>query len=298
MAGMIVRETALMTDSSCDLPLELLQSVGAEALPFPYTLDGVERLDDFGSTMSYKDFYDALDRGAVAHTSQVPITEYCEAFERATAQGKPVLLISLSSALSGTYGSAMLARERFVATHPGAEVHCVDSMCASSGEGLLVLEAADRLAEGLTAQQTAEWLEENKGRVHAVFTVNSFEHLVRGGRVSPAVGMVGAMLNINPVLHVDTAGRLVPLKKPRGRRRALEMLASMVAAGIEGDPDRRVLVSHGDCEKDAETLVGMLRERAGASNILVTRTGVIVGTHTGRGVVSVYYLGTPRTDTE
>jgi DegV family protein with EDD domain len=291
-------ETVLITDSSCDLPLELLQAMGAEVLPFPYTLGGVEHLDDFGRTISYEAFYDALDGGAVAHTSQVPITEYYKAFERATEQGKSVVLISLSSALSGTYGTSLLARESFLAQHPEADIHCVDSLCASSGEGLLVIEVAERLARGQSAQQVAEWAEANKTRVHAVFTVNSFEHLVRGGRVSPAVGMVGAMLNINPVLHVDTEGRLVPLKKPRGRRRALEMLAGIVAAGIDGDADRRVIVSHGDCEKDAETLVEMLRERTGVSDVLVTRTGVIVGTHTGRGVVSVYYLGNPRTDTE
>ena len=293
-----VTDTMLITDSSCDLPRDLLDSLDVQVLPFPYTLDGREHLDDFGRTISYEEVYDALDAGAEAHTAQVPFGEYYEAFERAAKQGKSALLISLSSALSGTHDTSLLAREAFLKQHPGADIHCVDSLCASSGLGLLVLEAAKRLAAGETAGQVATWLEANRTRVHAVFTVNSFDHLVRGGRVSPALGMVGAMLNINPVLHVDTAGRLVPLKKPRGRRRAIETLADMALTGIDGGPPQRVLVSHGDSPEDAKTLVGMLRKSPGISDVLLTRTGVIVGTHTGRGVLSVYYLGKPRTNEE
>jgi DegV family protein with EDD domain len=291
-------DTQLMTDSACDLPLALLDSVGAKVLPFPYTLDGTEHLDDFGRTISYEAFYDALDAGSEAHTAQVPFGEYYEAFERAVHDGKSVLLVSLSSALSGTHDTSLLARDAFLKQHADADIHCIDSLCASSGLGLLVLEAADRLAKGESASQVAAWIEDNKTRVHAVFTVNSFDHLVRGGRVSPAVGMVGAMLNINPVLHVDTEGRLMPLKKPRGRRRAIETLADLVLRGIDGRPPQRVLVSHGDSPADAETLVGMLRQSPGVSDVLLTRTGVIVGTHTGRGVLSVYYLGDPRTNVE
>jgi DegV family protein with EDD domain len=293
-----VTDTQLITDSACDLPLELLESLGVQVLPFPYTLDGTEHLDDFGRTLSYEAFYDALDAGAEAHTAQVPFGEYYEAFECAHRDGKPVLLVSLSSALSGTHDTALLARDAFLKQHPDAEIHCVDSLCASSGLGLLVLEAAKRLADGESAGQVATWLEDNKTRVHAVFTVNSFDHLVRGGRVSPAVGMVGAMLNINPVLHVDAEGRLMPLKKPRGRRRAIETLADIVVRGIDGWPPQRVLVSHGDSPADAAKLVALLRESPGVSDVLLTRTGVIVGTHTGRGVLSVYYLGDPRTDVE
>ena len=293
-----VTDTQLMTDSACDLPLEVLDSVGAEVLPFPYTLDGKEHLDDFGRTISYEAFYDALDAGAEAHTAQVPFGEYYQAFERAVHGGKSVLLVSLSSALSGTYDTSLLARDAFLKQHPDAEIRCVDSLCASSGLGLLVLEAADRLAKGETAEQVANWIEDNRTRVHAVFTVDSFDHLVRGGRVSPALGMVGAMLNINPVLHVDTEGRLVPLKKPRGRRRAIETLADMVITGIDGRPPQRVLVSHGDSPQDADMLVAMIRKSPGVSDVLLTRTGVIVGTHTGRGVLSVYYLGDPRTNVE
>lgn len=284
--------TVLITDSCCDLPPEMAEAAGIEVLPFPYTLDGQEHLDDFGRTITFEDFYAALDNGSIAHTSQVPLVSYYEAFERATKQGKAVVLISLSSALSGTHDTSVLARDRFLDENPEGEIYCIDSLCVSSGQGLLVLEAAKRLADGGTANDVAVWVENNKSRVNHIFTVDSFEHLVRGGRVSPAVGMAGAMLNIKPVLHVDAEGRLMPLKKPRGRQRAIDTLVEMASSRIGQDGSRRVIVSHGDCGRDA----CLLAERLGdpSSEVIKTRTGVIVGTHTGGGILSVFFWGNPR----
>jgi DegV family protein with EDD domain len=289
-----VSDTALITDSCCDLSPEMVQAAGIEVLPFPYTLDGVDHLDDFGRTMPYEDFYAALDNGAVAHTSQIPLTEYYDAFERAFAQGKSVLLVSLSSTLSGTYEASLLARDNFLDEHPDADIVCVDSLCASGGQGLLVLEAARRLAEGATAQDVARWLDANKLRVNHYFTVDSFTHLVRGGRVSPAVGMAGGLLNIKPVLYMDGAGRLTPLKTPRGRRRAIETLADLACANIEDAAGQTVIVSHGHCADDAATLERLLAEKCGVTQVATTRIGVIIGTHTGGGVLSVYFWGKRR----
>lgn len=286
--------TVLITDSCCDLPPEMVETAGIEVLPFPYTLDGEEYLDDFGRTISFEDFYAALDSGSVARTSQVPLVSYYEAFERATQQAKPVLLISLSSALSGSHDTSVLARDRFLDENPNAEIYCLDSKCVSSGQGLLVLEASRRLADGGTAKVVAEWVEANKSRVNHYFTVDSFEHLVRGGRVSPALGMAGAMLNIKPVLHVDAEGRLVPLRKPRGRRNAIDMLADMTKAGITDADGQTVLVSHGNCADDAASLEGLLGESCNVFATERTRTGVIVGTHTGGGVLSVFFWGNQR----
>jgi DegV family protein with EDD domain len=287
-------DTALITDSCCDLSVEMTAAAGVEVLPFPYTLDGVEHLDDFGRTMPLSDFYAAIDDGSVAHTAQIPFAEYYEAFERAFAQGKSVLLVSLSSSLSGTYDTSLLARERFLEEHPTAEIHCVDSLCASGGEGLLVLEAARRLSEGAAAADVAAWLDANKARVNHYFTVDSFQHLVRGGRVSPAAGMAGGILNIKPVLRMDGQGRLVPLKTPRGRKRAIEMLADLACANADGQRDRTVIVSHGDCADDAAVLEGLLANRCAMTNVVETRIGVIIGTHTGGGVLSVYLWGADR----
>jgi DegV family protein with EDD domain len=284
----------LITDSACDLPPGMTAEAGIDVLPFPYTLDGVERLDDFGRSITFEEFYAALDAGAVAHTAQVPLMEYADAFGRAHADGCAVVLVSLSSALSGSHESSLLARQAFLDEHPDAEIHCVDSLCASAGQGLLVLGAARRLQAGASAVELASWIEAERGRLNHVFTVSSFDHLVRGGRVSPVVAMAGAMLDIKPVMRMDAGGHLVPVKKPRGRRRAIETMADIVAERIDNPSSERVIVSHGDCAADAELLCDLLRERAGVVDIVTTRIGVIIGTHTGGGVLSAYFWGQTR----
>lgn len=291
---MVLARTHLITDSACDLPPEWTDAAGIEVLPFPYTLDGVERLDDHGRSISFEDFYAALEGGADAHTAQVPYVEYWDAYERAHEDGAAAVVVNLSSGLSGTHETSLMARSDFLAEHPGAEIHCVDSLCASAGLGLLVLEAARLAASGMPAAELARWIEENRLRVNHIFTVATFDHLVRGGRVSPAVAMVGSMLDIKPVMRMDAAGHLVPVKRPRGRRRAIETIVDLVAQRIVDPAGQRVLVSHGDCADDAELLVRLLRERAGVTDAAITRIGVIIGTHTGGGVLSAYCWGIPR----
>lgn len=286
--------TRLITDSACDLPPELTDAAGIEVLPFPYTLDGVERIDDFGRSVSFEEYYAALDRGAEAHTAQIPLASYYEAFERAHSAGSAVVLVTLSSGLSGSHETSLVARERFLEEHPGAEIHCVDSLCASAGLGLLVLESARRLARGMAAGQLAAWVEGNRDRVNHIFTVATFDHLVRGGRVSPMVAMAGTVLDIKPVMRMDAEGHLVPVKKPRGRRRAIEAMADLVAERIVDAADQQVIVSHGDCAGDAELLLDLLHDRAGVVDAITTRVGVIIGTHTGGGVLCAYFWGRPR----
>ncbi len=285
-------DTILMTDSCCDLPPEMLEAAGIEVLPLSFTMNEVEHLDDFGQSMSFEEFYRTLDGGASALTSQVSLLAYAEAYERAAREGKSVVLISLSSVLSGTYETAVLARESFLADHPAAEIHCIDSKCASTGQGLLVLEAARRLAEGATAREVAEWAEDNKLRVNHYFTVDSFDQLVRGGRVSAGVAMAGAMLSIKPVLYVDATGALVPVKKPRGRHRAIETIAELTARNID-ENERTLFVCHGNCPDDADALRASLAEHGLRANA-ESRIGTVIGAHTGSGVLSAFFWGTPR----
>lgn len=291
---MALARTRLITDSACDLPLEWTEAAGIDVLPFPYTLDGVERFDDRGRTVSFEDFYAALEGGSEAHTAQVRYVEYRDAYQRAYDGGEAVVVVSLSSGISGTHGTALMARGDFLAEHPDAEIHCVDSLCASAGMGLLVLEAARLAGSGMSAAELAGWVEANRLRVNHIFTVATFDHLVKGGRVSPAVAMVGSMLDIKPVMRMDASGHLVPVKRPRGRHRAIETIAELAAERIVDAAGQRVLVSHGDCADDADLLVRLLRERAGVVDAAVTRIGVIIGTHTGAGVLSAYFWGTPR----
>jgi len=286
-------ETALLTDSCCDLPLEIVEAAGIEYVNFSWILDGAEHPDDLGQTMSHDDFYAMLESGAVVKTAMVPVADYLAAFERLTAGGRPVVYIAFSSALSGSFDVSLTAREQFLAEHPDAEIYCVDSKCASTGQGLVVLGAAELVRQGASAEEVVRWAEENRLRVNHTFTVDSFEHLVRGGRVSPAVGKVGSVLNIKPVMRVDATGALEVVKKPRGRHIAIETIVEMVAERV-GDPNWVVFISHGDCAKDAETLRSLLVERCGLTNARIGRVGTAIGAHTGPGVLCAFFWGEAR----
>ena len=292
--GDLMQDTQLITDSGCDLSREVLDAAGVATLFFPYTLDGEERFDDFGQTLSYDAFYDALRAGARSTTSQARPVDCHAAFQRAHDLGKTAVLVTISSGLSSTYDTALTARERFLQENPDATVHVVDSLSVSAGQGLLVLEMAARLADGMSAEAVVAWAEDNRQRVNHLFTVDSFEYLVRGGRVSPAVGAVGSVLNIKPILHVDAEGRLAPLTKLRGRRRALAELSEMVAERIEDPEEQAIIIDHAQCPEDATALNDMLAEQVAVRAVIADRIGIIIGTHVGPSGLVVAFWGTPR----
>lgn len=263
-------------------------------MPMPFTFNGEDRVDDLGKSTDSDEFYTAMRVGAQVTTSQAPLGTSYEAIGRAHAAGHEALVISLSSELSGTYAAACLAREQFLQEHPGASVYVVDSRCASTGEGLLVLAAAERAAAGMPAAELAEWVEANRLRVNHIFTIDSFDHLVRGGRVSAAVGAAGTILNIKPVMRVDDLGRLVPLKKPRGRHKALETIADLTAERIEDAASQTIVIAHGQWPEYAEELKRMILERITPAGVIDARIGCGIGAHTGPGVLSVYFWGRER----
>jgi len=289
-----MQDTMLITDSGCDLSLDVLGAAGVEVLFFPYTFNGEDQFDDFGLTLSCDDFYDALRAGASSTTSQARPVDCRRAFEQAYALGKTALYVTISSGLSGSYETALTARNRFLEDRPDADIHVVDSLSVSAGQGLLVLEMARRLNEGMSADAVVTWAECNRLRVNHLFTVDSFEYLVRGGRVSAAAGAAGSMLNIKPILHVDAEGCLVPLKKTRGRHKALKMLADIVAEHIEDPEEQTIVLDHAQCPDDAITLSGMLADQFTANDVISDRMGIVIGTHTGPGGLIVGFWGRPR----
>jgi DegV family protein with EDD domain len=289
-----MQDTMLITDSGCDLSLDVLRAAGVEVLFFPYTLNGEDRFDDFGLTLTCDDFYDALRAGASSTTSQVRPADCRRAFEQAYALGKTALYVTISSGLSGSYETALTARNRFLKDWPDADIHVVDSLSVSAGQALLVLEMAGRLNEGMSAEAVVTWAERNRLRVNHLFTVDSFEYLVRGGRISAATGAAGSILNIKPILHVNAEGCLAPLKKIRGRHKALEMLADMVAEHVQDPEEQTIVLDHAQCPDDATVLKGMLADRFTAGETITDRIGVIIGTHTGPGGLVVGFWGRPR----
>lgn len=290
-----MQDALLITDSGCDLPRETLEEAGIELLYLPYALDGDERPDEVEQSLSPDAFYDALRAGARSSTSQVRPADCEAAFRRAYDAGKSAILVTISSGLSASYDTALMVRERLLQELPDARIHIVDSLSVSAGQGLLVMEMARKLADGASAEAVVEWAEDNRLRVNAVFTVDSYEYLVRGGRISPAVAAAGSVLNIKPVLHVDAEGRLAPFKKVRGRRRALSALTEATAERIADPRQQTIIVNHAQCPEDADALIRMVQERVVVRAVRVGRVGVIIGTHVGPSGLIVAFWGRPRT---
>lgn len=288
-------DALLITDSGCDLPRETLEEAGVELLYLPYTLDGEEQSGEAEQGLSLDAFYDVLSTGVRSTTSQVRSPDCEAAFRRAHDAGKPAILVTVSSGLSSSYDTALVARERFLQEFPDARIHIVDSLSVSAGQGLLVMEMARRLADGTSADAVVEWAEDNRLRANTVFTVDSYEYLVRGGRISPAVAAAGSVLNVKPVLHVDAEGRLAPFMKVRGRRRALSALAEATAERITNPGEQTIIVNHAQCPEDADALIHMVQERVIVQAVRIGRIGVIIGTHVGPSGLFLAFWGKPRT---
>lgn len=284
----------LITDSCCELPRAAVDALGIVVVPFSFLLGGEAHLDELGDSMSHAQFYSAMRGGAEPTTSQVPIGSYVEAFRTAAAAGIPGILLSFSSALSGTHEASMVAKASVLADFPDADIRIIDTMCASAAQGLLVLEAGKRCVAGATADELEEWVLANRRQVHGYFTLETLEHLRRGGRISDVAAAAGAMLDVRPVLRIDPLGRLKIDRAVRGRKKSMRALVDIFAQKAVGSADRLVAVGHADCAEDAATLVTMLRERARIGEVVTLDVGPVIGTHTGPGMLAVAFFGASR----
>ena len=282
----------LITDSCCDLPAALLAERDIVTLDYPVVLDGVEQVDESGRPVSHALFYGRVRAGAAPSTAAIAIPSYAEAFRAGAAQGRPVVLLGLSSALSGTFDRALMARDLVLEEYPEADIRVIESLNASVALGLLVLEAADHISAGAAIDELVAWLEPARSTVNAYFTLETLEHLRRGGRISDVAAAAGTMLDIKPVLRIDGIGALVISEKLRGRRKSMAALADILQRRIDGG--RRVLVGHGDSPEDGARLAEMVRERAGAAEVVVTEVGPVIGSHVGPGMLAVAFIGTER----
>lgn len=283
---------AITTDNNSDLPMTYLKEHDVGLMSLSYTVDG--QTYDAHHPMPDVDFYARMRAGAMPTTAQVNPEEARRVLEQALGTHDCVLHIAFSSGLSGSYQSARIAAMELQEQYPDKQIVVVDSLAASLGQGLLVHIAVQMRDAGQSFQQTVDWCMENRLHVVHLFTVDDLFHLYRGGRVSKATAIVGSMLNMKPVLHVDDEGKLVAVGKMRGRKRALDDLVKRMGEQIGGYENKTFFISHGDCLADAEYVRDQVKEKFGISDCLINFVGPSIGAHSGPGTIALFFLGKQR----
>lgn len=285
----------ILTDSSADLSADMAQKLNVEVLPLGFVLDNqTYRNYPDNREMDPHVFYDRLRAGDVATTTALNVAEYTEALEPLLQAGKDVLVLAFSSGLSTTYNSSRLAVEELSAKYPERKLYTVDTLCASLGQGLLVWYAARERDRGHSIEEVRDWLEEHRLNVCHQFTVDDLYFLKRGGRISAATAVVGSMLQIKPVLHVDDEGHLINIGKVRGRQAALKALVDRMEETALDSGSLTVFISHGDCLEDAQIVADMVKKRFGVEEVYINYVGPVIGAHSGPGTVALFYAGTER----
>ncbi len=286
----------IVTDVGSDISPEFLKRHEKLAvLPMPYRMDGVEKLYHVQDEATLKTFYKDLRDEKAATTAQVTVDSAATLFEELAGKGEQILYVSLSGGLSGTVQSVETAKAMALEKHPGAKIAVVDSLLASAGEALLVHYALKQREGGKTLEETVQWLINNRQKIVSWFTVDDLNFLFRGGRVSKTSALIGSMMHIKPVMHVNFDGKLVPREKTQGRKRALKTLAEKVIQLANPKSGQPVFISHGDCREDAEYLADLVRKGLpGVSGIEFFTLGTIIGAHAGPGTVAVFFLGDGR----
>ena len=282
----------IVTDSCCDFPQAMYGQLDLTLVPLSVEFRGEVTLDR--NDVRLKIMYDAMRAGEGARTSAVNPDTWGKAMEPHLQQGKDVLVLAFSSGLSTTYQSAVIAAEELKEKYPQREIRVVDTLCASLGQGLLAHHVCRLRDEGATLSEAADWTENHKQNICHWFTVDDLMHLKRGGRVSAATAVVGTMLQIKPVLHVDNEGHLINVAKTRGRKAAIDALAEKLRTTGAGFDNRFVTISHGDCREDAEYLASVLKEKCGVEEVFISYVGAVIGSHAGPGTVALFFLGDHR----
>lgn len=285
----------IVTDSSANLTDELIERYGLHILSLTVRVEGQEYTSYVkGRKSDVQPIYEMMRQKKQVETSAANPAQCQALFEELLSQGKDVLYIGFSSALSGTCQTAAMALEAAREKYPEPRALWVDTLAASMGEGLLVWHACQLREQGKTIEQVRQWLEENRLRLCHWFTVDDLFHLKRGGRIPAATALVGTMMGIKPVMHVDDEGRLVPVDKVKGRRTALDALVERMAKGARNPEGQMVFISHGDCIEDARYVEQQIRARLGVKQVETNYVDPVIGAHSGPGTVALFFLGEHR----
>lgn len=288
-------EYIIVTDSSADLTQALVEETGVRVLPLSFHIQG-KSLEDYPDkrSMSSQEFYRLLREGEMSTTNAVNMQQYVDLLVPELEGGRDVLILSFSSGLSATCQSSMMAAQELRERFPERKIYVVDTLCASAGQGMLVWYAAQKQREGMELDALRDWCEDNKMKVCHWVTVNDLMHLKRGGRISATTAVVGTMLQIKPIIHVDNEGKLDTVGKARGRKAALDHLVQRVVDTAIDPAEQTMFFSHSDCLEDVEYMADQLKQKCGLRDYRICDIGPVIGSHTGPGCAVVFFFGEPR----
>ncbi len=281
----------IITDATCDLPPEIIAELDVTVLPMDYTIDGESRSynPQFSGT-EIRDLVDAMIGGKTPVTSQINTFTFANMFEPVFKEGEDIIFICFSSALSSQYSSSLVAAEQLCGKYAGRRAVCIDSRCASGGEGLLVYYAARRRSE-LDFDGMVSYIESIKQNIVHWFTVDDLQYLKRGGRISGATAAMGTILNVKPIMHVDEEGRLISTEKAKGRKKSLKALVAKMKLSFDKQNADVVIICNMGALEDAEYVKLLVCEECGISNIIMSNIGPSVGSHSGPGTIALFFYG-------
>lgn len=284
--------------STADMPASFFAEREIPYVCFHFELDGVEYPDDLGKSVAFDDFYRRISEGAEPRTSQVNEWQYAEFFEPLLAAGHDILHLSFSSGLSGSYQSALIARDRLTEKYPDRKLYIVDTRGASSGYGLLVDAVCDRRDAGESIEDAYAWAEANKLNVHHWFFSTDLTSYLRGGRISRASYAIGNIMNIRPLLNMDEAGHLIPRAKYPGTKRVLREIIKRMEEHAEGGLAYagKCFISNSGCYAEARAVADLVESTFPKLNgrVMINSVGTVIGAHTGPGTVALFFFGDSR----
>lgn len=285
-----MKNYVILTDSCCDLSAEMVAQLELSVLPLSFVMEGREYFNyPDNRDIAPDEFYSRLRSGSLGTTSAINVAVFTEKMTALVEQGNDVLCIAFSSGLSTTYQSACIAAGDVMGAHPDSKILVCDSRAASLGQGLLVYLAVQEKRKGRSLEEVREFVEERKDHIDHWFTVDDLNHLKRGGRVSAAAALLGTMLQMKPVLHVDDEGHLIPVSKVRGRKASIKALLDKMDELVEDHSV--VFISHGDCEEDAMGLAEMIKARYKVDTLVINYVGPVIGNHSGPGTLALFFQG-------
>ncbi|KAF1304039.1 DegV family protein [Enterococcus saccharolyticus] len=282
----------LITDACCDLPATVLDQEKVAYIPMMLDLDGKEYVDDLGQTFDYSWFLEQLKQNKQPTTSQINVGRFMEHFRPYAEKGIPLLYIGFSSGLSGSYNSSLQAVDLLKEEYPEAMIHCVDTKAASLGVGMLVMHAAAMQQAGKSLDEIVAWLETYQSHLRSWVTVDDLKHLERGGRISKAAAVMGGLLNVKPIIHVDAEGRLQNVDKVRGRNKAIQKIIQETQNDIDLSILNHLYIAHTGDDATVAKVATQLQELYPDTPITQFPLGPTIASHTGYGCIALFSMGT------